>query len=90
MPVFQTKTFGKQKNKLHPNQINALDEAIKEIIANPSIGVNKKGDLRGVSVHKFKMINQEHLLAYSVSVEKITLLAIGTHENFYRELKKTL
>jgi hypothetical protein len=38
------------------------------------------------------MINQLTLLAYSYdgSVLTLTLLAIGSHENFYRDLKKKI
>ena len=54
------------------------------------IGVIKKGDLSDVRVHKFKILGQEYLLAYSVDKQKqkIILLALGTHENFYRDLKR--
>jgi len=31
---------------------------------------------------------QQYLLAYSYEPELITLLAIGTHENFYRDIGK--
>lgn len=89
MTVSQTKLFAKQKNKLHTNQINALDSAIKDIIVNPLIGIPKKGDLQGIRVYKFKMLNQEHLLAYAFSKNQILLLALGSHENFYRDLKKS-
>lgn len=90
MNILQTTTFSKQVKKLHPNQKNNLDDAIKIIIIDPSIGEMKKGDLNGIQVYKFKMINQLVLLAYTVDTNKqeITLLAIGSHENFYRDLKK--
>lgn len=64
--------------------------AVKEIMDNPNIGESKKGDFQGVRVYKFKMINQEYLLAYTVAESQLILLSIGTHENFYRDLKKTL
>ncbi|MBU0801066.1 MAG: type II toxin-antitoxin system RelE/ParE family toxin, partial [Alphaproteobacteria bacterium] len=55
-----------------------------------AIGEAKVGDLAGVSVYKFKMTGQLTLLAYSYAGETITLtlLAVGPHENFYRDLKK--
>jgi len=67
-----------------------LDGAIKQIIKNPSIGELKKGDLNGVQVYKFKMVNQLTLLAYDFNADKkqLILLALGSHENFYRDLKK--
>jgi mRNA-degrading endonuclease YafQ of YafQ-DinJ toxin-antitoxin module len=90
LTISQTKIFGKQKKKLYPNQISALDKVVREIVANPTVGDLKKGDLQGIRVFKFRMLNQEYLLAYIASEDQISLLAIGTHENFYRDLKKTL
>jgi mRNA-degrading endonuclease RelE of RelBE toxin-antitoxin system len=91
MNVIQTSTFARQTKKLHANQKKALDQAVKEIIANPSIGELKKGDLDTVQVYKFKMVDQLTLLAYEWQrgeLQLIILLALGSHENFYRNLKK--
>ncbi len=54
------------------------------------IGDAKVGDLAGVRVYKFKMNGQLILLAYEVfgSEDVIKLLALGSHENFYRDLKR--
>lgn len=90
MIISQTKIFGKQKKKLYPNQLSVLDKAVREIITNPNIGDLKKGDLAGIRVYKFRMVNQEYLLAYLALENQLALLTIGTHENFYRDLKKTL
>tara|TARA_R110002072_G_scaffold222478_5_gene379430 strand:- start:4814 stop:5092 length:279 start_codon:yes stop_codon:yes gene_type:complete len=91
MKIVQTSTFSKAVKKLHQNQKKDLDEAIKIIVENPSIGDEKVGDLSGVSVYKFKMVKQLTLLAYQYEDQTITLtlLALGTHENFYRDLKKS-
>ncbi len=48
----------------------------------------KKGDLLGVSVYKFKIQKQEMLLAYKWDPKTRLLLALGVHENFYRDLKR--
>ena len=89
MNVLQTLSFKKALKKLHANQKQQLDDAIKLIIANPNIGAPKKGDLAGISVYKFKMIKQPVRLAYHYQDETITLtlLSLGTHENFYKSLK---
>lgn len=89
MQVFQTPTFTKQTKKLHTNQKTELDCAIKKILADPSIGELKKGDLAGIQVFKFKMVGQLTLLAYRIEYDKLCLilLALGVHENFYRDLK---
>ena len=90
MRIVQTARFSKAVKKLHRNQKRALDDAINEIAANPVIGGLKKGDLSSVRVHKFKMVEQLALIAYTFEETTITLtlLAFGAHENFYRDLKR--
>ena len=90
MNVLQTPTFKRQTKKLHKNQKKDLDLAVFAIMQNPSVGQAKKGDLSGIQVYKFKMVNQLTLLAYEIFHDKVQLilLALGTHENFYRGLKK--
>lgn len=90
MNIVQTQTFSKQLKKLHKNQKKDLDEAVKEVIGHPQIGETKKGDLSGIRVYKFSMVKQLTLLAYEWhdSDSLLILLALGSHENFYRDLKK--
>jgi mRNA-degrading endonuclease RelE of RelBE toxin-antitoxin system len=90
MNILQTSTFGRQVKKLHRNQKKDLDKAIKVVAKDPSIGEMKKGDLNGIQVYKFKMVKQLTLLAYEFHVNElqVILLMLGTHENFYRDLKK--
>ena len=90
MRIIQKTSFRKDVKKLHPNQKRDLDAAIEIIIKDPAQGVRKTGDLTGFSVYKFRMVNQLTLLAYTFDGEAITLtlLAFGSHENFYRNLKK--
>ena len=90
MNILQTSTFVKHVKKLHSNQKKQLDQAIIKIIGDPYIGEIKKGDLNNIYVYKFKMVNQLTLLAYTFDEDEFTLylLAIGSHENFYRDLKK--
>lgn len=90
--IVQTNLFKKAVKKLHSNQKRDLDDAVKAIVQNPDIGQHKTGDLTSVLVHKLMMVNQLTLIAYTDHEQSITLtlLAIGTHENFYRDLKKSL
>lgn len=90
MQVFQTAAFQKTVKKLHANQKRDLDQAVRHLTQNPTDGEPKIGDLSGVYVYKFKMINQLTLLAYSYQEEAmiLTLLALGSHENFYRDMKR--
>ncbi|MCL5260720.1 MAG: type II toxin-antitoxin system RelE/ParE family toxin [Gammaproteobacteria bacterium] len=80
--------FKKAYKKLHANRKLKVDDAIRDIVANPKIGQEKKGDLVGVFVYKFKIYHQEMLLAYEWYLSDRLLLALGMHENFYRDLKK--
>jgi len=88
--ILQTPTFKKQVKKLYKDQKKDLDTAILAITQDPSIGEMKKGDLQGIQVYKFKMVQQLTLLAYIFEADQLTiiLLTMGTHENFYRNLKK--
>ena len=90
MKVRKTRAFAQQEKKLKKNQKLALDEAVQEIENNPGIGIEKKGDLRNVRLHKFKMVGQLTLIAcdYNEETVTLTLLMLGPHENFYRDLKR--
>ena len=67
-----------------------LDQEVQRIAQNPSIGEEKKGDLTGVFVHKFKTETTQYLLAYRKIGEDLELVMIGPHENYYRDLKQYL
>ena len=89
MEVLQTNRFKKAYKKLHPNQLAEVNAAIETIINDPEIGEQKKGNLSWLRVYKFKVLGQLTLLGYSVeTVDRIvlTLVDIGSHENFYRDL----
>ena len=86
--VFQTPLFSKIRKKLKKNQVKDLDNAVREIIKNPELGEQKKGDLADVWVYKFRMVDRENLLAYQWDEKTRTLISLGVHENFYRDIKK--
>jgi hypothetical protein len=86
--VKQTNTFLRAYKKLHNNQKDVVDQAVADIVRNPTIGEAKKADLSGVYVHKFDCVNQLFLLAYEYDPKTRVLLLVGTHENFYRNLKR--
>ena len=89
MNVVQTRYFRNSYKKLHANQIKPVNDAILYILSDPQSGEEKKGDLAGVLVYKFRVQDQQFLLAYEYDKETLFLLALGIHENFYRDLKKT-
>ena len=89
--VVQTPTFSKAVKKLKPNQKQDLDTAVRALIENPALGDQKKGDLSFLRVYKFKMNKQLTLLGYSFDDGAIILelIALGSHENFYRDVKRS-
>jgi mRNA-degrading endonuclease RelE of RelBE toxin-antitoxin system len=86
--VLQMPAFKRRYKKLPDSDKKSVNEAILAIIQNPKIGQEKRGDLSGVFVYKFKIKTKEVLLAYEWVPETRTLLALGVHENFYRDLKR--
>lgn len=88
MKVVMTNAFKKSAKKLLRNQVVLVEEAIDDIVKNPDVGELKKGDLADIRVHRFHMYQQLMLLAYCYSEQELVLLSLGTHENFYRDLKK--
>ncbi len=90
MKIFQSRSFERKVKKFTKPEKKQLDEQIQKIMDDPSIGSEKKGDLRGVYVHKFKLQNVQYLMAYRFVGEDLELVMIGLHENYYRDLKSYL
>ncbi len=88
MKIFQSRSFERKVRKFSKAQKSQLDKQIKHILEDPAIGTEKKGDLRGIHVHKFKLKTIQYLLAYRIAGENLELIMIGPHQNYYRDLKK--
>ena len=89
MRLLVTPSFVRATKKLHPPQKLELDAALHAISADPVAGEAKVGDLVGIRVYKFRLSNQMYLLAYRIlDSESLKLLTLGSHENFYRDLKR--
>lgn len=88
MKIIQSRSFEQKVKKLNQAQKETLDEQIKVIIENPSAGNEKKGDLSEVHIHKFKIKTTQYLLTYRFNEERLELIMIGPHQNYYRDLKK--
>jgi mRNA-degrading endonuclease RelE of RelBE toxin-antitoxin system len=88
--VMQTRRFARQYKKLHRNTVSDIDAAVEAVSQTPKVGVRKKGDLSELYVYKFISSGQEYLLGYTLdeAVKLIYLEAVGSHQNFYREIKK--
>ena len=86
--VTQASAFARTYKKLHLLQKKDVDTAVEVIVSNPLVGDAKRGDLSGVYVYKFKSQPQLLLLAYEFVPQTRHLILLGTHENFYRDLKR--
>ena len=84
--------YNRIKKKFPSSLISYINEAENTVAENPSIGIQKSGDLKNIHIYKFKPIDQELLLAYEVNSKKkaVIFVAIGGHENFYKDLKQYL
>jgi hypothetical protein len=74
-----------------------IEIKVHEVCNNPRIGQQKLGDLQGVFVYKFRFNTQEYLMAYqfdhladATEITWIEFCQIGSHENFYTQLKKSI
>lgn len=87
-----TPLFRRRKKRAARPLQEAIDSAARAILTNPLIGEPKVGGLKGVRVYKFTHHDLEYLVAYQLGTRKrlIQFLAVGPHENFYRDLQRTL
>ena len=90
MRILQSRFFANKVKKFSKTEKTKLDDQIRLIVENPNIGIEKKGDLRGVFVLKFKVKTIQYLLAYRYTQKTLELIMIGPHENYYRDLKKSI
>ena len=90
MKILQSRSFERKVKKFGKQEKKALDKQIRKITENPSVGAEKKGDLRGVYVYKFKINSTRYLLSYRFIGDDLELIMIGPHENYYRDLKNYL
>lgn len=86
--VQQSAMFKRAYKRLHANQKADVDDAVADIVRDPTLGAAKRGDLAGVFVYTFKCRGQLTLLAYEYDPNTRLLLLLGSHENFYRDLKR--
>ena len=90
MKIYQSRSFEKRIRRMHKQEKEVLDREIRNISDDPSIGEEKRGDLRGIFVHKFRIKTAQYLLAYRMVGEDLELIMMGPHENYYRDLTKYL
>jgi mRNA interferase RelE/StbE len=90
MKIYQLRSLEKESKEDVEDRKDTLDREVKKIAEDPGLGQEKKGDLKGVFVHKFKLKTTQYLLAYRKVGSDLELVMIGPHENYYRNLKQYL
>jgi mRNA-degrading endonuclease RelE of RelBE toxin-antitoxin system len=90
MKIYQSRSLEKKVKKMSKTEKDTLDREVKKIAEDPGLGQEKKGDLKGIFVHKFKLKTTQYLLAYRKVGSDLELVMIGSHENYYRNLKQYL
>jgi mRNA interferase RelE/StbE len=89
MNLWQTARFDHVYKKLHLRSQNRVKQAITRLVEDPSVGEKKSGDLSEFFIYKFREGKRLWLLAYRIdAVRGIELVDLGSHENFYRGLRK--
>jgi mRNA interferase RelE/StbE len=91
MRIIQSRTFEKRVRRFRKQEKTILDRQVRRIAKDPSVGQEKRGELRGVFVYKFKIHATQYLLSYRMAdTDSLELIMIGPHENYYRELSTYL
>ena len=87
----QTRRFARAYKKLNDSLTTDVDVATEVVADNPAIGERKRGDLADLFVYRFRSQDQLYLLGYTVDqeVRLVYLEAVGPHENFYRDFKRS-
>ncbi len=89
--------FAQYVTKAHKPLQLAIEDAVELVCDSPDVGELKVGDLAGIRVYKFRFNRQEYLVAYRPPSKNLALefliidfYQVGSHENFYQELKHYL
>lgn len=89
--------FAQYVKKAHKPLQLAIEDTVESICDSPHLGELKTGDLAGIRVYKFRFNRQEYLVAYRPPDNDLPLefliidfYQVGSHENFYDELKHYL
>ncbi len=90
MKILQSRSFERKVKRFRKKEKKTLDNHIRKILDNPTIGQEKRSDLRGIYIYKFKIQTVQYLLSYRFIGDNLELIMIGLHENYYRDLKSYL
>lgn len=63
-----------------------------EIARHPDAGIAKRGTLHGVFTQGFRYARVTYRVAYTIDAagQVVVIFLVGSHENFYDELKRVL
>ena len=88
----QPRRFARAYKKLQDNVAADVDKVSRRVARDPFIGEQKRGDLAALFVYKFRSQNQLYLMGYTIDqgVRLVYLEAVGPHENFYRDIKRSM
>ena len=88
----QTRRFARAYKKLQDNVAADVDKVSRRVARDPFIGEQKRGDLANLFVHRFHNQNQLYLMGYTIDqgVRLVYLEVVGPHENFYRDIKRSM
>ena len=88
----QTRRFARAYKKLQDNVAADVDKVSRRVARDPFIGEQKRGDLAALFVYKFRSQNQLYLMGYTIDqgVRLVYLEVVGPHENFYRDIKRSM
>lgn len=79
-----------KKVKEKPLRKKIIDAIYDEIAIDPYSFNTKVGDLSGIHSYEFKYKGISYRIAYTIKDDEliISVILVGTHENFYQELKR--
>ena len=88
----QTRRFARAYKKLQDNVAADVDKISRRVARDPFTGEQKRGDLANLFVYKFRSQNQLYLMGYTIDqgVRLVYLEAVGPHDNFYRDIKRSI
>ncbi len=90
--ILITSSAKKSVKRLERNIKKEILVKIQKLKENPYLGEKLSGSLHFLYSLHFKIKNVDYLAAYTVDSLKKSIIVhlIGTRENFYKKLKKTL
>lgn len=84
----------KKIKKIDRNLLNSITVALNEISLDPSIGEEKRGDLKGYFCYDVHHLKTNYEICYRLKLDEngevVLIVMIGTRENFYDDLKRYL